>query len=76
MTTVADGWAVDKKYTSAEGECHRTENQKRDKLKVAAGHPANMRGKPATPPKKNRNYFKNKIRLVDFFDETSIFCIK
>ena len=43
MTTVADGWAVDKKYTSAEGECHRTENQKRDKLKVAAGHPANMK---------------------------------
>ena len=38
MTTVADGWAVDKKYTSAEGECHMTENQKRDKLKVAAGH--------------------------------------
>ena len=32
MATVADGWAVGKNYTSAEGECHRTENQKRDKL--------------------------------------------
>ena len=38
MATVADGWAVvGKNYTSAEGECHRTENQQRDKLKVAAG---------------------------------------
>jgi len=50
MATVADGWAVGKKYTSAEGECHRTENQKRDKLKVAAGHPANMIGNAAPPP--------------------------